>query len=88
MSERNYILILSMICLPYVLAIAYFTVKDSEPLEGDLTRIGALQEAEFGWNQPQNHQFPNIPQRRGLRFDLRRCRTWRFFFFPAAHVVD
>ena len=54
MSAKRYIYCALAICLPYLLAVAWFFITDRQPFDGDLTRIGAFREAEFGWNTPQS----------------------------------
>lgn len=51
MTSRTYslILLLPLVFLaPWVIGLKFYL----EPLEGDLTRIGAFKESDYGWNKP------------------------------------
>ena len=53
MQPKIFLVILALIAGPYLLAVGYFTATEEQPFDGDLTRISALSEADFGWNEPQ-----------------------------------
>ena len=53
MKPKLFLIIVALLAGPYLLGVGYFAATEQQPFDGDLTRISALSEASFGWNEPQ-----------------------------------
>ena len=53
MKPKLFLIIVALLAGPYLLCVGYFAATEQQPFDGDLTRISALSEASFGWNEPQ-----------------------------------